>query len=118
MHAILQAYLAQIETKKSEIVRRTMVMSESDRAKSSLGDQWSAAQVVEHLVMFEEFLLAGHKKALEVGNSRNPGVKGRVFVGVIGFLIRAKVRFGTTKEFEPSLHVDLDKRLQDWCDVR
>ena len=61
MHAILQVSLAHIETKKLEIVRRAMGMSESVRAKPSLSGQWSAPQGVEHLVMFEEFLLAGHK---------------------------------------------------------
>ena len=40
-------------------------MSESDRAKSPSAGQWSAAQVVDHLVLFEESLLARHKKAIE-----------------------------------------------------
>lgn len=118
MIPVLQASLEQIETKKSEIVRMAILRSESASTESSIGNQWSAAQVVEHLVKFEELLLAGHKNVLASEKQLNPGLKGRVFVGLTGFMIRAKSRFGTTPELEPTGKIDLDQRLKDWNDIR
>ncbi len=117
MQEILKAALAEIDAKKREIVTRTLALSESERGHSS-GNQWSAAQVVEHLVMFEEYLQTGHNKAIEAGNSLKPGLKGKIFGGIVGSMVRAKIRFGTTKEFEPTLDIDLNKRLQDWNEIR
>ena len=88
MVAYLHSALAEVEAKKSEIVRLTLLLPEADRAKSPAANQWSAAQVVDHLVMFEEYLLAGRKKAIDAGNSLMPGFKSKIVLGMIGFLVR------------------------------
>src|SRR5258708_6587303 len=108
MEAILHAYFGQIETKKSEIIHRTTAFSDSDRNKPVRGGGWSAAQVIEHLIIFEEYVMAGRQKALEAGRSPKPGFKGKLFIGLVRFFIRMKVRFGTSKEFEPAAQIDLE----------
>jgi hypothetical protein len=118
MQTALHTYLDQIETKKSEIVHRAMALSDSDRNNPVPGGGWSAAQVIEHLINYEEYVMAGRQKALDAGDSLKPGFKGKLFTGMIRFFMRRKMRFGTSKEFEPPLQIDLEKRLRDWSVLR
>jgi hypothetical protein len=95
-----------------------MALSDNARIMPAPAGGWSAAQVIEHLILYEEFVMAGRQKALEAGDVLRPGIKGRVFVGVVRFFILMKVRFGTTKEFEPPAAIDLERRLKDWSGLR
>jgi hypothetical protein len=118
MQTVLHTYLDQIEIKKSEIVHRAMALSDSDRNKPVPGGGWSAAQVVEHLIIYEDYVMEGRQKALEAGDSLKPGFKGKLFTGLIRFFILMKMRFGTSNEFEPPMQIDLEKRLRDWGVLR
>ncbi len=91
---------------------------QSVSTEASAGNHWSAAQVIEHLVMLEELLLKGHKKVIASEKTLTPGPKGKIFVSVIGFMNRAKLRFGTTPDLKPQGSIDLDTRLKDWYAIR
>ena len=117
MQTRLKVLMEEIESKKSEIVRRTLAGNEAERNRLP-AKGWSRAQVVEHLIIYEEWLIAGRKKAIEAGASLKPGFKGKLFTGIVRFMIGTKARFGTMPEFEPATEIDTEKRLKDWSDIR
>jgi hypothetical protein len=118
MQATLHNYVGQIETKKSEIVSMAMALFDIDRNKPGPDGGWSAAQVIEHLIIYEEYVMAGRQKALEAGDTLKPALKGKLFTGMIRFFVSRKMRFGTSKEFEPRMEIDIEKRLRDWTVLR
>ncbi len=60
----LKALIEKIESKKSEIIRRTLATNEADKTRPPIRGGWSPAQVVERLIIYEEWLIAGRKKVV------------------------------------------------------
>ena len=118
MQKTLESLIEQIDTKKSEIIKRTLAINEADQNTPPVKGGWSPVQVVEHLIIFEEWLFAGRKKAVEAGASLKPGFKGKLFTSVVRLMIGTKARFGTMPEFEPTGEIDLTKRMADWSALR
>ena len=56
MQAILHTYFDQIEAKKTEFVSRVLSYSEKERNLQPKPGEWSPAQVVDHLVYYENWM--------------------------------------------------------------
>ena len=118
MQAILHTYFDQIETKKTELVSRVLSYSEQERNLQPKPGEWSPAQVVDHLVFYENWMLAGSQKAIEAGESLKHGMLATIFTGLLRFMIGRNRRVGTLKQFEPTVVVNLAAKLEEWKNIR
>ena len=118
MQAILHTLYDQIEMKKTETIRRVLSYSEADREVKPKPGEWSPAQVVDHLIFYENWMLAGSKQAIDAGETMKHGIRASVFTSILRFLIGRNRRVGTLKQFEPPEAIDLTAKLAEWGDIR
>ena len=118
MQAILHTYFDQIEAKKTEFVSRVLSYSEQERNLQPKPGEWSPAQIVDHLIYYENWMLAGSQKAIEAGESLKHGMLATIFTGLLRFLIGRNRRVGTLKQFEPAVEVNLIAKLEEWREIR
>ena len=118
MQAILHTYFGQIEAKKTEFISRVLSYSEEERNRQPKQGEWSPAQMADHLVFYENWLMAGSLKAIEAGESMKHGIPASLFTGLLRFMIGLNRRVGTLKQFEPAVEVNLTAKLEEWEDIR
>lgn len=114
----LPSWFAEAETLKIRILDRLEGMSQEDRRVSLRPGDWSAAQVVEHLVLVEERLVDDWRVAAQKSPAVKPSWKGALIVSMVNFAMASPLRLPTVPTLEPEESRELLALSDRWGLVR
>lgn len=107
-------------TKLKEVVlARLDSMPEPQRAMAPAPGEWSAAAVVEHLVLLEENVAGPWRQRLLETPSPRVGLKSGLLSGIVTFVVsKTNVRVPSLSELEPKGAMGTDELKSRWNVVR
>ena len=112
----LDTIYRKIEERRTEMINRLEALPDAEQMMPPTTLEWSALQVVEHLIMYEE--LVCNWRARAVGATASPSWKGRGFVGLMTWIMRSRLRIPTLPELQPQSESTLLALCERWRVVR
>lgn len=106
------------ETLKTQVLDRLEAMVPEDRCVSPGPGEWSAEQVVAHLVLVEELLVGDWHAAAQAAPGTKPGWRGALMVGIVSTLMASPLRMPTVPGLEPEETPDPRALPERWGAVR
>ena len=116
MLAELNEPFQRIEMRRTEILRFVKSLSNADRSSRLSPSEWSPLQTLDHLIVYEELM----REWIDSAPNANlkTALKGRLFVGLMGGLMRSRLRLPTLPELQPSDESNLDSLEPRWDAAR
>ena len=105
-----------LEKQKDELLTYLEALSEEDRNRNATTAEWSPLQVMEHIVVVEEWM-AGPNQALPPANGKVL-FKGHLFIILGGGLMRSGLRMPTIPMAEPGQVLDFTAIKLRWHTAR
>lgn len=101
-----------MEKRKAEFLTYLERLTDAERRRCPTVADWSPLQVMEHVVVVEEWMAAPYE-ALSHANSKVL-IKGRLFITLGGGLMRSGFRMPTVPQAEPQTDLDFTTIKQRW----
>ena len=99
---MLPAWFTEAEDLKAQTLSRLEAMTPEIRRRAPTPNEWSAEQIVGHLVLVEELLASDWQEAARNAPTAKPGTRGDLLLGVVNATMRSPIRLPTAPFLEPT----------------
>ena len=112
-------WLSKATQLKEVVITKLAAMPVTERSVTSKPGEWSAANIVEHLILFEEVVPGLWRESLLAASSPSVTTRSALLSRVVSFGVsKTGLRVPTVPELEPKGALDLDALERRWLKVR